>query len=322
MTKPLIKINFVGFWHSNTEEDIKRNFLYRLLFQKYRLELSKKPDFLIYSTFDNHYLKYDNCIRIFYTGENIRPDFKHCDYAFSFDPTSGNNFRLPLYIAYSDEFEILKSKMTLYDIIENRKKKFCAFVISNPNAKERIEFYQKLTRYKKVDSGGRALNNIGGPVKDKQQFLKDYKFSIAFENTSYPSYTTEKIVQAFAAGTIPIYWGNPNIAKEFHSDAFINCHDYTSFDQVIEQVIAIDQNERLYRQMLNAPIFAKKSNEYIPTEAQILDRFEHIFASPKKKYLFPYTIKGCIRFYVCEGKAILIKARNLCYRIINILRRL
>ena len=43
---------------------------------------------------------------------------------------------------------------------------------------------------------------------------KPYKFSIAFENAWYPGYTSEKIVTSMLAGTIPIYWGNPDISRE------------------------------------------------------------------------------------------------------------
>jgi len=69
-----------------------------MLSKYYELELTKdKPDFLLYSCFGYDYLKY-NCIRIFYAGENVRPNFDECDYAFSFDyPITERNFRLPLY---------------------------------------------------------------------------------------------------------------------------------------------------------------------------------------------------------------------------------
>lgn len=37
--------------------------------------------------------------------------------------------------------------------------------------------------------------------------MRRYKFTIAFENQSYPGYVTEKIADALMAGTVPIYWG-------------------------------------------------------------------------------------------------------------------
>ena len=80
-------------------------------------------------------------------------------------------------------------------------------------------FFDKLSTYKQVSSGGRFRNNIGGAVADKKAFQADHKFAIAFENTSYDGYCTEKLMEAFAAGTIPIYWGDPNVAKDFNPES-------------------------------------------------------------------------------------------------------
>lgn len=65
---------------------------------------------------------------------------------------------------------------------------------------------------------------------------KPYKFSIAFENAWYPGYTSEKIVTSMLAGTIPIYWGNPDISREFNSASFINCHDFPTLDDAAAYV--------------------------------------------------------------------------------------
>ena len=116
----------------------------------------------------------------------------------------------------------------------------------------RTEILDKINEYKTVDSGGRYRNNIGGAVKDKLAFQENYKFSIAFENCASKGYTTEKIVQAFQAYTIPIYYGDPDVVQDFNKDSFINCHDYENFDQVLERVKEIDHNDELALQMLNA----------------------------------------------------------------------
>ena len=65
------------------------------------------------------------------------------------------------------------------------RKKFCAAVISNCHIPYlfRIDFINKLNNYKTVDMGGKCYNNIHGEVKNKIQFLSQYKFSIAMENS-------------------------------------------------------------------------------------------------------------------------------------------
>ena len=147
-------------------------------------------------------------------------------------------------------------------------------------------FFNELSeKYKKVDSGGRYLNNIGKPegVEDKLEFLRNYKFSFAFENVSYPGYCTEKIVESFATGTIPIYWGDPNIENYFNFRAFVNCHRYKTVDEIIQKIKEIDNNDYLYREMLNEhPIKNAEINGKQAYEKRIEDWFESIFSQDYK----------------------------------------
>jgi hypothetical protein len=284
MKRLRVKINFTDFWHPPIPDEIRNNTIYKLLSKKFVLELSDEPDFLVYSCSGNDYLKY-KCIRILYVGENSRPNFNECDYAFSFDyPVTERNYRLPLYRLY-DEYEQLKQIRDVGKIM-SEKHNFCNFVFSNKRAKERIEFFQKLQKYKRVDSGGKVLNNISYLVEDKIAFQRQYKFTIAFENSMYPGYTTEKIMHALIANTIPIYWGNPLVGKDFNPKAFINCHEYDSFDDVIKKVIEINEDDDLYRKYLSEPYFPDGlENEYVKEE-NIIERFEGIFSVAK-----PYVNK-------------------------------
>lgn len=163
-----------------------------------------------------------------------------------------------------------------------RKKKFCNMVVSNPKRDKVFEeFFYKLSEYKRVDSGGRYLNNIGGPVSAKLDFIRDYKFTMAFENRSYPGYTTEKILDPMLAGSIPVYWGNPNISDEFNPESFINLHDFATLDDAVRRTIEIDQDDELYRRMISAPVFHDdRVPEYLTHEA-ILERFAAIIDNRK-----------------------------------------
>jgi hypothetical protein len=136
--------------------------------------------------------------------------------------------------------------------------------------------------YKHVDSGGKVMNNIGGRVADKMSFLREYKFTIAFENSSYPGYTTEKLVEALIARTIPIYWGNPLVNHDFNPDCFINCHEFEDFDEVIDHVKKIDADDDLYHSYIAAPAFTNKvDNEFI-NEQNLLARLQQIFTGPTR----------------------------------------
>ncbi len=277
--KPILKINFSDFWGSSF--DPNDNHFTELLSRKFDVRISENPDFLIYSVYNYNFRKY-KCIRILFTGENVRPNFNECDFAFSFDydEYKGRNYRLPLYALYGDVKKLLEPKNV--DEIIKSKTKFCNFLVSNPKGKERIEFFHKLNEYKKVDSGGKVLNNIGYKVDDRFEFIKDYKFTIAFENSSYPGYTTEKIFQPMKVHSIPIYWGNPKVETDFNTKSFINIHDFDNFDQAIEHIIKVDKDENLYRKYLEQSYFTdNKVNKYI-NEDNFLERFDFIYHQKDK----------------------------------------
>ncbi len=274
-----IKINFTDFWEDYDKEN---NIITRLLRERYDVEITDQPEYLIYGCFDFTHLAFDG-VKIFYTGEDISPDFNFCDYALGFDRiTFGDRyFRFPNFLSRTDDLAAAEQKHLFTEEDLARKTKFCNFVYSNSRAsKIRTEFFESLSQYKPVDSGGRILNNIGGPVENKIEFQKDYKFTIAFENDSSPDYTTEKLLDAFAAKTIPIYWGNPNVAMDFNPKSFINCHEYDSFDAVIERVKEIDSDPDLYRAILAEPIFAGGERPQALTLEAFRAFLYHIFDQP------------------------------------------
>lgn len=266
-----IKIKFSGMGGKFDEEN---NFFVRTLKKRYNVVLSNNPDYLIYSVNSNDYLNYD-CVRIFYTAENVVPDFNLCDYGIGFHHMTFEDryFRYPLYLvedfnAYDgdDYGDDLRCALNKHNVSSNptEKKEFCSFVYSNSDAAEcRRLLFERLSEYKEVNSGGRYLNNIGGPVINKREFQRKHKFVIAFENSSTSGYTTEKIVHAFAAESIPIYWGDPRISETFNEKAFVNCHEYglnsegneNAIRRIVDRVIEIDNDERLYSMMINTPAF-------------------------------------------------------------------
>ena len=97
-----------------------------------------------------------------------------------------------------------------------------------------------------VDCGGHYLNNIGGEVpiglncSGKIEHNNNYKFAMAFESDSYPGYVTEKICDIYKSNCIPIYWGHPDIIKDFNPKTFINANDFTNFDELIDYIIKVD----------------------------------------------------------------------------------
>ncbi|MCX7412774.1 MAG: glycosyltransferase family 10 [Planctomycetia bacterium] len=285
MPLPLIRLKFVGFWDGF---DTHENVFTRLLARGHRVEICDDPDFIIYSYIGRRrrdFFQYD-CVRIFFTGENIPPDWNACDWAFTFEHTTHpRHFRLPLWGLYGDPAALVKPLDYDPDAVLARKTKFCGFVVSNPLCRVRNEFFRKLSKYKPVDSGGKVLNTLGHRVGDKQAFLADYKFTITFENESHPGYTTEKLVDPMVAGSVPIYWGDPLVGRDFDTRSFISAHDSGTLhrgwlDDLVERVVEVDRNPDLHREMLARPWLRDNRVPACVDPEVILEQFTRIFATP------------------------------------------
>lgn len=267
-----IKINFTSFW---PDFDPTNNIFINILKKRYIVEISDNPDILFFSCFGGRHRKHNKALKIFFTGENIRPNFWKCDYSISFDYDSykGRNFRWPLYNLFYDPKK---------EPAKKQKTKFACIVISRSTALRTL-FFNTLSKVKQVDSGGRWHNTVGGPVKDKMEFISDYKFCFAFENTSYPGYVTEKLMQAKLGGCVPIYWGHTKVNEDFNTNSYIDLNNFENIDAFIKEIIALDADEKRYNKMLNEPLLP--NNTY--TKYSNIENLENwlytIIEKPKKK---------------------------------------
>ncbi len=276
MNKRKIKINFADHWSCLDPEKDK---FAQLLRKHFDVELSDTPEYLIDGGYGHDHLKY-NCIKIALICENVVPDFNFFDYAVGFDYLEfGDRYlRVPLYDFNEEYYDLAKrNEPPPREALLNRK--FCSFVVSNGGGADpvREEFFHRLSKYKQVDSGGRYLNNVGGPVPDKNAFCRQYKFNIAFENSSSPGYTTEKIMQPLTYFTIPIYFGNPLIEREFVPDCMVRVHGMDDIDRAIDEIIQLDKNDDEYIRRATIPCQVNPVDYY---DKQLEEFLVHIVEQP------------------------------------------
>jgi len=314
-----IQFAFKYFPRERKTDDFFVNFLRENYFQ-IKFVNEKKADFLLFSTFNNkNTLEMPKVSfkgkKIFWTGENCRIDKNKTDFAFGFDyeeDIKNNNYlRLPLYVYYGAGRNLIKPSDYNPQKILEQKTKFCNYVYSK-DSKERVEFFKKLSKYKKIDAPGNSMNNTRSVPSKKYRYIVDllsyfdfiskkykpsalfsrhfsdwrkdiieyqkkYKFTIAFENSSYPGYTTEKIYHPMLANSIPIYWGNPEISKDFNKKSFINYYDYNDLDKLVDVVIDLDQNDKKYMKKLKQPwLKGNKLNKWM-YKARLKRQFDRIF---------------------------------------------
>lgn len=295
--KEILKLDFADFWPGFNKED---NYFHRLLSRSYELQISEQPDLLIFSVFGKQHRSY-KCTRVLYSGENRGVDFSACDYAFTGDYSAHpRHFRMPFYVYCFAPERFVKPELD-YEAVLAAKQKFCCMVVSNPGGKVRNRFFELLSQVRQVDSGGKYKNNIGFRVPDKEAFLKEYKFNLAFENRSWPGYTTEKIVEPMFVHTIPVYWGNPLIHQDFNSKAFLNYHQYRSAQALIKQMLEVDRNPKLHLQYLKEPwCCGNKLPEQFQPE-YLLEIFKRIIENPinpvgsRKKSFGYYLLRSKFR---------------------------
>lgn len=92
------------------------------------------------------------------------------------------------------------------------------------------------------------------PVTLKESALANYKFSIAVENNQTRNYFTEKLLDCFAVGTVPIYWGAPNIGDFFDMRGIITFDKAADLPEILKSLDyashreGIEENFRRFRQ--------------------------------------------------------------------------
>lgn len=122
------------------------------------------------------------------------------------------------------------------------KNKFCSFIVSNKNWTKGHNFrLEALNKYKdKIDHYGRGFKTelpwtfMDNSVEESGKILalKDYYFSFCFENDNYESIFCEKITDCFATGTMPIFWGTPNIVDYFDKNGIIIYDENFNFENL------------------------------------------------------------------------------------------
>ena len=92
-----------------------------------------------------------------------------------------------------------------------------------------------------IDVYGRGWN----PIDYKLNGLKDYRFTIVVENCKRDYWFTEKLLDSFACGTVPIYWGCPSIGDFFDTRGMLIFNDIVELETILQNL-----TEQVYINML------------------------------------------------------------------------
>lgn len=172
----------------------------------------------IINDYKKYKLSYKNIFTCDYSLINIDPNF------FIYNPPGSN---LP-WTKFND--------IKIYN-----KSKICSMIASAKTHTYghhyRLEIAKKYHSQLDLYGGANGSQRIGdgiGPNGDwwrsKSSALNEYMFSIVMENAVYDKYYTEKITDAFATGTVPVYWGTRKITEDFNSEGIIFLDDIDNLE--------------------------------------------------------------------------------------------
>jgi hypothetical protein len=132
--------------------------------------------------------------------------------------------------------------INIEDRLIHDKSKNVSIILSAKKTTEGHQLrHEILTRFPSIHSFG--FNN---PIDNKIMALKDYRFSIVVENCKRDFYFSEKLIDCFMSGTIPIYWGCPSIGNFFDTDGIITFNRIDELTNIVNNL-----SETLYSDRMN-----------------------------------------------------------------------
>ncbi len=210
--------------------------------------------------------------------ENQRPDYRRYRFSFSSDFNSygGRNCRLPVWYAHirwpglipeglrrdpkaSHGFE---PPVDLESLLRPRpapsaadRELFCCLVARNPEP-HRLLCAERLSDIGRVDRFGAIA---GKPVRrSKNEILAPYRFNLCFENSIFPGYYTEKPLQAWVAGCIPLYFADSWCRLDFNPRALINRNDFSTIDDFVNHVASVNKSREAINDLFKQPLLERR----------------------------------------------------------------
>jgi hypothetical protein len=217
-----------------------------------------------------------NAYNIWCTFENHRPPSGDFDLTFSYDQDSFSetNYYLPLLYQYmhigDEKKKPWKHQIKPKDCTKKRnlntnffesKNGFVSSFINNPHP-TRLRAISALSKIGKVDVYGRSVGNY---VQDKIGAAERYWFNLCFENDLYPGWVTEKVLEAWLAGSIPLYWGIDS-AGLLNPKAIVNLSEFKDLNAFIEHVEYLFSNPAIMKEMINQPLLLSDFDEIGPLD--------------------------------------------------------
>jgi len=153
--------------------------------------------------------------------------------------------------------------------LENKKKiserKYLVAYVASHRVDFRERFFKILNdKYSQYGTHalGKCSNNfktIEGGHGNLDNVYEDYKFVFAMENLKKDGYITEKIMNAYRGGAIPIFYGDSKSAEKFfNKGTYIDLSDFDSFEKAADYIFRLSQDDKKLEDIKSLEIFKDK----------------------------------------------------------------
>ena len=271
-----MKVELKAFWDSLYTSPFYTKFLEYFVAVFSHEDIERKYDLVeIWSVFGSVPPPSSNprVLRVQFSGEPGHQPSHHYDMNLidALPSTEKGNIVIPhtlagMHFYVHDLFEKL-NKPRVWNADDHRKRRFCTFIVSNGGPIVRKLFFVKLSEFKHIDSCGRFANNCNNmqiPECDSDEyydFLRSFRFMMCFENSHIDYYLTEKLINAYIGGCIPIYWGCPQLDSLVNTDAMLVLDkdaSEESMQKLYDRVAYLENNEEEYKKVYEQPLFKNR----------------------------------------------------------------
>jgi hypothetical protein len=284
------RICAVNFWPGFSLETGLVKYLFDRALESFAVVASEKEaDIVLTSVFPKHARLYryipvpqkwplfpEKTIGIVW--ENQRPNYRKYRFSLSsdFDSYGGRNCRVPLWYMQLNWPGIVSNQTpadgrTLHgfeplveidSLLEPRsspnvadKELFCCMIASNPEP-HRMLCVERLSTIERVDLFGPIA---GTPYRaSKYDLLSRYRFNLCFENSIFPGYYTEKLLQAWVGGCLPLYYSDGWFKFDFNQKALVNRIAFRSIDEFVVHVASLHASRVAMNEIFAQPLLTKR----------------------------------------------------------------
>ncbi|MBQ7199641.1 MAG: DUF1919 domain-containing protein [Selenomonadaceae bacterium] len=252
--------------------------------------VGKDKVFNIYFPFGDHrFVRQHNAKnKIFITGEDVftwswydgYQDYclDSVDLALGYEYLDNPKYiRFPSWIGYVVDGhkiskEQIKQRFDEINAARSTCKYQCVVINGHDMMNTRTPIYEKLKDVVQIKCAGKWNNNTDELKTvygdDKIKYVHEFKFNICSENANRFGYVTEKIFDAFKAGSIPIYYGSDNNPEEgiINKNAVLFWNPDSDSEELVKEVIRLKTDENYYNKfMAQEKLYSKNATEFIYT---------------------------------------------------------